>query len=54
MKDKKALRAEMIARRDALAPAERLRHAQGLARALAALPQYAAARSVLATMSIGS
>ena len=54
MKDKKALRAEMMARREAIAPAERLRHAHGLAHALAALPQYAAARSVLATMSIGS
>jgi 5-formyltetrahydrofolate cyclo-ligase len=54
MKDKKVLRAEMIARRDALAPAERVRHARSLADMLAALTQYSAARSVLATMSIGS
>jgi 5,10-methenyltetrahydrofolate synthetase len=54
MKEKAALRAEMIARRDALAPTERARQARGLAEALAALPEYAAARSVLATMAIGS
>ena len=54
MSEKKSLRAEMIARRDALAAEERLRYAHALAEALAALPQYASARSVLATMSIGS
>jgi 5,10-methenyltetrahydrofolate synthetase len=54
MKAKKALRAVMIARRDAMAPAERDRCASELAARLAALPQYAAARSVLSTMSIGS
>jgi 5,10-methenyltetrahydrofolate synthetase len=54
MKDKAVLRAEMTARRDAIAPQVRERHAQRLVGALAALPQYAAARSVLATMSIGS
>ena len=52
--EKARLRAEMIRRRDAIAPGERTRLAQALARALAALPQYGAARSVLATMSIGS
>jgi 5-formyltetrahydrofolate cyclo-ligase len=54
MKDKKVLRAEMIARRDALAPGERARQSRDLAAALLALPQYPLARSVLATMSIGS
>ena len=54
MSEKQALRAEIIARRDALAAGERRRYAQALAAALAALPQYASARSVLATMSIGS
>ena len=54
MKAKKALRAELIARRDAMAPGERDRCARELAARLAALPQYAAARNVLSTMSIGS
>jgi 5-formyltetrahydrofolate cyclo-ligase len=54
MMAKKRLRAEMIARRDALDAAERDRYARALADALAALPRYASARSVLATMSIGS
>lgn len=54
MTDKARLRAEMIARRDAMPAGERERHARGIAAALAALPQYAAARSVLATMGIGS
>jgi 5-formyltetrahydrofolate cyclo-ligase len=54
MTRKKALRAELIARRDALTPAERRRYAEALSGALVALPQYASARSVLATMSIGS
>ena len=47
-------RAEMIARRDALAPAERARLARDLTEAVVELPQYASARSVLATMAIGS
>jgi 5-formyltetrahydrofolate cyclo-ligase len=54
MSAKAALRAEMIAKRDALRPSERARVAAELTAALLALPQYAAARSVLATMSIGS
>lgn len=54
MDEKARLRAEMTARRDALAPGERGRIASALADRLAALPQYAAASSVLATMSIGS
>jgi 5,10-methenyltetrahydrofolate synthetase len=52
--EKKALRAELVARRDALSEADRDRNARAFADKLAALPQYAAARSVLATMSIGS
>ena len=44
----------MIARRDALPEAERARIAQALAGEVARLPQYRAARCVLATMSIGS
>jgi 5-formyltetrahydrofolate cyclo-ligase len=51
---KARLRGEMIARRDALPESERDRIAGALAQAIAAMPQYAAARSVLATMSIGS
>ena len=52
--DKKALRAGMVARRDAM-PAEALRAlAAALTSHLLALPAYAPARSVLATMSIGS
>jgi 5-formyltetrahydrofolate cyclo-ligase len=51
---KPQLRKEMIARRDALPASERARLAGALARALTRLPQYGAARSVLATMSIGS
>jgi len=51
---KSELRREMIARRDAMPDAERARIAAALTEALAALPQYAAARSVLATMAIGS
>lgn len=54
MDEKAQLRREMIARRDALPPSERGRIAEALTQGLAALPQYAAARSVLATMSIGS
>lgn len=52
--DKKALRREMIARRDALAPAERARLGKLLMDRVLALPQFARARSVLATMAIGS
>ena len=44
----------MIARRDALPQSERDRIADTLADVLAAMPQFGAARSVLATMSIGS
>jgi 5,10-methenyltetrahydrofolate synthetase len=51
---KAQLRREMMARRDAMPEAERDRIAAALTEALAALPQYVAARSVLATMSIGS
>ena len=51
---KSQLRQEMIARRDALPEAERARIAQALVGEITRLPQYRAARSVLATMSIGS
>lgn len=51
---KPQLRREMIARRDALPQAERARIAAALTTELTRLAQYAAARSVLATMSIGS
>jgi 5,10-methenyltetrahydrofolate synthetase len=54
MVEKAALRREMIARRDALPEAQRADIAEDLTRRLLALPEYAAARSVLATMSIGS
>lgn len=52
--DKRALRSSLIAQRDAMAPRERERIERALEDKLAALPQYGAARSVLATMSIGS
>lgn len=52
--DKPRLRREMIARRDALPAAERARMAEVFTEQLAGLPEYASARSVLATMSIGS
>jgi 5-formyltetrahydrofolate cyclo-ligase len=52
--DKKALRREMIARRDALPPAERARLGTLLMQRVLALPQLARARSVLTTMAIGS
>ena len=52
--DKALMRGEMIARRDAIPAAERERLAAALTDKLASLPQYAAARSVLATMAIGS
>lgn len=51
---KARLRREMIARRDALPGPELARIAQALTDKLTSLPQYEAARSVLATMSIGS
>lgn len=51
---KAGLRREMIARRDALPESERSRIAAVLVERLVALPQYVAARSVLATMAIGS
>ena len=51
---KARLRKEMIAARDALPPGAQERFARVVVDRLAALPQYAAARSVLATMSIGS
>ncbi|HYC36558.1 MAG TPA: 5-formyltetrahydrofolate cyclo-ligase [Usitatibacter sp.] len=51
---KSRLRTEMMARRDALPPEERARIAEALTAELTRLPQYAAARAVLATMSIGS
>jgi 5-formyltetrahydrofolate cyclo-ligase len=54
MVEKAALRREMVARRDALPAEVRERNAQALAEGLAALPEYAAAGSVLATMAIGS
>jgi 5,10-methenyltetrahydrofolate synthetase len=54
MADKATLRREMVARRDALPESERDRIAEALTEQLLALPEYAAARSVLATMSIGS
>lgn len=48
------LRSEMIARRDALPEDERKRLAEAFTGYLTSLPEYASARSVLATMSIGS
>lgn len=52
--EKKRLRREMIARRDAMPAAERERLAASMARHVAALQEYRSARTVLATMSIGS
>jgi voltage-gated potassium channel len=52
--DKKALRREMIARRDALPPAERARLGTLLMQRVLALPELARARSVLTTMAIES
>jgi 5-formyltetrahydrofolate cyclo-ligase len=51
---KAELRKEMIARRDALPAEERARSARAFVEKIAALPQYGAAKSVLATMAIGS
>ena len=52
--EKKRLRTEMTARRDAMPAAERDRFAASAARRVAMLPQYRSARTVLTTMSIGS
>lgn len=54
MSEKAALRTEMIARRDALPESERERVGEALMDLVVSLPQYAAARTVLATMAIGS
>jgi 5,10-methenyltetrahydrofolate synthetase len=51
---KASLRREMVARRDAMPATERESIAAALVDALVALPRYAAARTVLATMAIGS
>ncbi len=51
---KAQLRREMTARRDALPEDERRRLARALVDNVVKLPRYAAARSVLATMAIGS
>lgn len=52
--DKAAMRKAMIARRDAMPREEVERIGAALTRQLLALPEYAAARSVLATSAIGS
>jgi 5,10-methenyltetrahydrofolate synthetase len=52
--DKQRLRHEMAAQRDAISDAERARIAANLTERLVRLPEYGDARSVLATMSIGS
>ena len=52
--EKKRLRREMIERRDAMPAPERERLAASMARHVTALPEYRRARTVLATMSIGS
>ena len=52
--DKKSLRSAMIARRDAIAPEELRRLTAAFTGYLLELPAYAPARSVLATMAIGS
>ena len=52
--EKKRLRREMIARRDAMPAAERERLTASMARHVTALPEFRSARTVLATMSIGS
>lgn len=51
---KAGLRREMAARRDALPEAERHRIASALVDRIVTLPRYTSARSVLATMAIGS
>jgi 5-formyltetrahydrofolate cyclo-ligase len=52
--EKQRLRREMIARRDAMPAAERERLAAAMARRVTTLAEYRSARTVLATMSIGS
>ena len=52
--EKKRLRRDMIARRDAMPATERERLAAAMARHVTALAEYRSARTVLATMSIGS
>lgn len=52
--NKAAIRTEMLARRDAMPRPEIERIGEALTARLLALPEYAAARSVLATMAIGS
>lgn len=54
MEEKKKLRRELMARRDAMSAQERERIGSALIAAVTALPPYRSARSVLATMSIGS
>lgn len=54
MEEKASLRTEMIARRDAVPESERKRVAGALTEFVLSLPQYAAARTVLSTMAIGS
>lgn len=54
METKSALRRELIAHRDAIPPAERERIGEALTDHLLSLPEYVTARSVLATMAIGS
>jgi 5,10-methenyltetrahydrofolate synthetase len=52
--EKKRLRREMIARRDAMPAIERARLAEAMARHVTALSEYRSARTVLTTMAIGS
>lgn len=54
MAEKPQLRKEMLARRDALPVTVLKENAEAFTRLLTRLPEYAAARSVLATMAIGS
>jgi 5,10-methenyltetrahydrofolate synthetase len=54
MSEKSQLRSALIARRDALPEARRHELAAAFTARLLALPEYSGARSVLATMSIGS
>lgn len=51
---KPELRKEMLARRDALPATELAKNAAAFTEALTRLPEYASARTVLATMAIGS
>ena len=54
MEEKKTLRRRFVAERDSMPAAERERLSLALISSITALPPYRAARSVLATMSIGS